>query len=352
MNVSYQLNSSPITNQITSQASISYLFGMLLCGLTDQTLMEVCTALGFDIDNKEKMVQQIAQSYSSLNSIGPVKIRNLILSKLDCKQSFIDKISAFGSYEQIPNTLNTTDLTTKINDTVNTNTKGMIKKVVDESEVDGLVLMLLNTIYFYSEWQTKFTKSNTQRDLFHGLAGQRNEQMMNHYRKQFKYRESTTFKVLQMPYENPNFSFVVVLPNEKTAQPLQPTPNELINMLSIVVSVKVNVMLPKFTQETEINLIPVLQKMGVNKLFTEADTGDMLNDDTDTRTKVFVSVLKQKAKIIVDEDGTEASAVTFAGMKCKSMAPRAETVHDFIADHPFSYYILCNNIVLFEGTYV
>lgn len=69
----------------------------------------------------------------------------------------------------------------------------------------------------------------------------------------------------------------------------------------------------------------------------------------------FLSILKQKAKIIVDENGTEASAVTMGGMRCTAMRHDISKVYDFVANHPFEYYIVYSgssehsSMVLFEG---
>jgi serine protease inhibitor len=112
--------------------------------------------------------------------------------------------------------------------------------------------------------------------------------------------------------------------------------------------------LPKFTQETELDLIPILKNIGINKLFVNADADDML----ESKIPSFLSILKQKAKIIVDKNGTEASAVTMGSIMFTTMRPNMSKVYDFVENHPFKYYIVYSgpsehsSMILFEGTFV
>ena len=87
-------------------------------------------------------------------------------------------------------------------------------------------------------------------------------------------------------------------------------------------------MLPKFTQESEIQPIDLLKSLGINRMFEHLDL------DIFDKNYGFASEIVQKVKIIVDEEGTEAAAVTMFS-DCRGI-PEHIT---FKADHPFQYYI-------------
>lgn len=101
------------------------------------------------------------------------------------------------------------------------------------------------------------------------------------------------------------------------------------------------VIIPKFKIETEIDLVGVLQRMGVKDLFLEgvADLSGISGDKD-----LFVPIMKHKAVIEVDEKGAEAAGATVAGIFSRSYPPR------FLLDRPFFYVIKdSNNTILFAG---
>ena len=109
-----------------------------------------------------------------------------------------------------------------------------------------------------------------------------------------------------------------------------------------MISVKVNVKLPRFEINTDIDLIPIMQKLGMTKAFTpDADFRNFCNEPT------FISLMKQSAHIKVNEEGTEAAAVTTGGVQA-ALSPIL-----FQANHPFLYVISeqQTGTVLFIGQY-
>ena len=109
----------------------------------------------------------------------------------------------------------------------------------------------------------------------------------------------------------------------------------------------VDILMPRFTTESETNLMDILSSMGMPRAFgRDAEFPNMIQR---LKNRLYVSMMKQKAKIEVNEEGTEAAAVTVAEIAEKSL-PRYEY---FYATRPFVYYIMENSTgaIYFMGTY-
>ena len=111
---------------------------------------------------------------------------------------------------------------------------------------------------------------------------------------------------------------------------------------------KVNLSLPKFKIEYSAQIAQTLKALGIKSAFANANFGRMFDEKTDTA----ISDIIHKTFIEVDEDGTEAAAVT-AVVMVGSAAPRPEEIIDFKADRPFTFLIRDNKSgeTLFIGEY-
>jgi serine protease inhibitor len=121
-------------------------------------------------------------------------------------------------------------------------------------------------------------------------------------------------KYLLCRTKNRSYSFCVILPKDRNGLP--PTHNILDKTSAIIGKAfdkgefqYVNLTLPKFTQEIELNIIPLLESIGVTKLF---DYTMQANGMTDIDQPMTISTIRQKVKIEVNETGTKASSATDA----------------------------------------
>lgn len=228
----------------------------------------------------------------------------------------------------------------------------MITNLLNPGDIDNnTFFVLLNTLYFKSTWYEQFDSNSTKLKTFYGISSNRNENMMHHFEVSFKYYESPNVQVLSLPYKTPKFTFCVVLPKDKKSKPPILNSEELKAYIENMKYESVNVTLPKFTQETELDLVPFFKSLGVSKMFEDIDILN-ITDNTNITNKKYISVFKQKVKIIVDENGTEASAATVVSCLIESCCFNECKVIDFVANHPFTYYIMYDNIILFSGTYM
>jgi serpin B len=113
-------------------------------------------------------------------------------------------------------------------------------------------------------------------------------------------------------------------------------------------STLVDVWLPRFETSTDIDLKPIMQKLGMPDAFDRVKA----NFSRFCNVEVYISLMKQVAKVKLDEEGTEAAAVTVIGVNEKAAGPGPEYV-TFRANHPFLYVISekQTGAVLFIGQY-
>jgi serpin B len=120
---------------------------------------------------------------------------------------------------------------------------------------------------------------------------------------------------------------------------------------------KVNVTLPKFKTEFSTEASDVLKTLGINAAFDQNSQtphfAPMFNDTVNNQTNVYIDKAIQKVYIDVNEEGTEAAAVTAITMNAMSALEKPEKVYEFKADKPFTYFIRDNSTgeILFMGEY-
>jgi serpin B len=153
---------------------------------------------------------------------------------------------------------------------------------------------------------------------------------------------------VSLPYgEDERFAMVAVLPDDMDTFTDGLTEESLSGILNTFYEKhEALVQLPVFEMEQKLRLNDALCALGIEKAFSqnEADFTGMSEDDI-----LFIDEVLHKAKIKVDEEGTEAAAATSVDMALKAAPPTDR--FEFIADKPFLFFIVDteNDLVLFTG---
>ncbi|MEO0875082.1 MAG: serpin family protein, partial [Bacteroidota bacterium] len=206
--------------------------------------------------------------------------------------------------------------------------------------------LLINAIYFQGSWQTQFDAENTVSAEFNTPNGPVQAELMHQPETNMRYFETERFQAVDLPYGDSIFSMSVFLPKEGFE--VQDVVSELsaenwANWLTQFTSTNIELLLPKFEMEYEIKLKGTLPTMGMPTAFTDfADFSQMIQGGG-----VKIDDVIHKAFIEVDEEGTEAAAVTVV-VVVETSAPQYPV---FKADHPFFFVIHDNktNSILFMG---
>ncbi|RZB39112.1 Serpin domain containing protein, partial [Asbolus verrucosus] len=176
---------------------------------------------------------------------------------------------------------------------------------------------------------------------------------MHHYREWFNYCENSVLnaKFLELPFEGEDISMIIALPNEKEGLASLENQIEKVFAPQNFTNEFLNVALPKFKVESTLELKSTLKNLGVEKAFneTEADLSGIAGDKGD----LVISDALQKTYIDVEEGGVEAAAATYVVVEATMSAPFPPKFEpepkEFIADHPFIFYIKAKDFIIFAG---
>ncbi|WP_180336458.1 serpin family protein [Pontibacter ramchanderi] len=233
----------------------------------------------------------------------------------------------------------------QINNWVNNNTNGKIDKILDEIGRDE-VLFLINAIYFKGTWTYPFDKNLTKPGLFYLENGSSvTHDFMSMKKGEYLVYSDNVVNMVDLPYGNEQYSMTIVMPSgENTVQSIMPqlNPENLAKWLAAGNKLTKELQMPKFKLEYEEELNAMLSKLGMGIAFTgSANFSRMLEG----QSNLAISKVKHKTFVEVNEEGTEAAAVTSVGVELTSM-PTA-----FRIDRPFVFMIRekSSGAILFIG---
>ena len=343
-------------SEIVSPISISYALGMLNNGAAGETQAQINKVLGFsttDADGINEFCKKMLAEAPKLDKQTKVMIANNIYFNSDkgyeLKPDFVSKAKLY--YEADVENRSFTDGQTMnaINQWANDHTEKMINKVLDESSFDpDAVSYLLNAIYFKGSWSEKFETSATTDETFHGYTAEKTVPMM-YQNNTFKYTETDDCQALRLSYGNKAYSMTILLPKEgkNIGDVLTTLTAKTWNTYQMMDDAIVDVKLPRFESKSDIRLNKIMATLGMPNAFN-ADLAEFPNfcsaDDT------YIGLMKQVAKINLNEEGTEAAAVTVIGLKNEA----ATAPIFFNATRPFLYVISeqSTGAIFFIGQYM
>ena len=341
-------------NLMLSPLSASTALTMLLNGCSGDTYTQLQGTLKYP---SEMTISDINEAYKSL--VGQLlnadpKVKLALANAIFYRNSFSVKppflATMDNDYQATVGGLdfNAPSALTTINKWASDNTAGKIPKVIDEISAET-VMFIMNALYFKGDWSYQFDKSATQGRPFYPDGG--SETTVNTMRSEVgaKVVYGNNYKAAEMPYGRTNFTMIVIVPTG-TLKAFYPsfTATEWNTITSGFDNNeefgKRIVQMPKFRFSYETLLNDQLKAMGMIDAFIP-DQADLsgISDES-----IFVSFVKQNTFVDVDEEGTEAAAVTTIGIELTSIPAQPEV---FVIDKPFVFAIRerTTNTLLFIG---
>ncbi len=237
-----------------------------------------------------------------------------------------------------------------INMWVEKKTEGRISNLIRETNLDEWTrLVLTNAIYFKGRWEDEFKPERSKEALFFRSARKCVEVTMMDQTEYFKYVETDSVQIVELPYGGGEVSMLVVLPRQiEGLGSLEASLSvaRLNAWRNALTEQRVNVMLPRFTMTFAASLCKTLKAMGMVEAFTWPGANFAgFDGDPDW---FYIGEVIHKAHIEVDERGTEAAAATAVVMMLGGMPAPCPI---FRADHPFLFLIQENRTgsILFTG---
>jgi serpin B len=233
----------------------------------------------------------------------------------------------------------------KINDWVATNTKNKITDLVTPANVEGVEIILLNSVYFKDNWRTPFDKGSTHKGIFYNDNSESVEVFFMFKEGRYRYFENEQFQFVAIPYQGQTTLYVAIPKvNFKNGLKLL-TEKYFKNMVAQTTLSAARLYLPKIDLAIKIDAKETFKKLGIKQAFAgTADFSKMVDD-----TGIFISNIWHKVAISWDEIGTQAAAATAVALT-KSALFLDEPI-DININHPFIFWITTENAteVLFSG---
>ncbi len=256
------------------------------------------------------------------------------------KDDYIKAMQKF--YDAEINNVGMKDGAERINKWCSDKTNGKIPQIINSSD---FLAALVNAVYFKAEWSQQFDEYFTRDGDFTDRNGEKQTLEFMEQTEDFMYYEDKDLQIVKMPYVGGSTAMYVALSNDKRVN--------ITSYINKMENKKVHIKMPKFKVEYSVELNDMLNKLGIEQAFVPgtANFKGMLQGGTNA---FFVDKVLHKTFIEVDENGTEAAAVTAVIMEATSaLDPEKPVIKDFIADKPFSYIIRDEETgeILFMGEY-
>ena len=363
---------------IFSPLSITYVLGMVNDAATGETEKELEQTLGFHeggIKAVNEYCKKLIDGLPKVDERVKLNIANAIFlnKNYTLKSQFGQDMQTYYDAKAEALDFSSPQTLSLINSWCSDKTNGMIPTILDEVN-PNMMSYLLNAIYFKADWASKFDQNNTREETFAKENGSTELPMM-HQNVLIQYLNNDIFSAVKIPYGSGLWNMMVLLPEEgKTTDDVinhfatcglsgveglicQITEDNIATMKKNYFSpYEVDLKLPRFETSSDTDklgieggLVGLMKNMGINLAFDSyfAEIPNMCE------VPVYIAMMRQKAKIKVNEEGSEAAAVTVAGMIDMSAMPMEYPKATFHANRPFVYVIqeASSGVILFVGKF-
>lgn len=327
-------------NIFISPLSVSMALGMTLNGADGETRAEMETALqkqGLSEEDINASYQFLIDALTNLDPKVKLNIANSIWYRdsYQVEQAFLDLNKSYFNSEVAA--LDFTDQASLgiINGWVDKQTNGLIDQILQQIKAED-IMYLINAIYFKGDWKYQFDASKTEDRSFFNIDASTSTVPMMTMHHEIPYAANDDVSLIDLPYGDSLFSMTIVLPNnpedldtiaanletatwDQWTQQLQP--------------VELDIFLPRFKLEYKESLVGVLKSLGIDKAFDSAKADFTRISQLDD---LHISEVLHKSFVEVNEEGTEAAAVTSVTIGVTSIGPEPTA---FLVDRPFLFFI-------------
>ena len=337
-------------NVMISPLSISIAMAMVTNGASGENLDEMKDVLGFgemELPNVNEQFMQLIASLVEADKDLVLEIANSVWMddefEPDVKKEFVDVLEEFYDAAFFTEDFQDEATVGKINAWVSEKTHEKIDKIIEKIG-PAAVMYLINAIYFKAAWTTSFDKNSTYEDTFMlsdgsegkadymGFAYDQEEPEFDSYSSDWS--DENGYSVVRIPYGRDVFVFYGIVPNYGNKIKIDDFIAKIANdgletYFSQLEKRSFPVQLPKFKFAYEKSLVDVFRELGMQKAFVE---GALMNIAGEPHAP-FISDIYHKTFIEVNEEGTEAAAVTSVEVGDNAMPS------GFFATRPFVFVI-------------
>jgi serpin B len=328
---------APNDNLLVSPLSLSLALAMLNNGANGLTQQEIQTALGYGDVTREEANGYFRKMIDALQELDTcVRFENANSIWIE------ERLPVWDAFKEVNQTYFDADIldfsdpagaVNRINGWCSEKTHGLIPKLLEEGDI--AVMYLVNALYFKGNWTFPFDESLTEEAPFYSLNGSTASPPTMQQTATLGYAKTETFELVELPYGNTAFDMTLLLPAENVSvasilEELDATAWD--NALSKLHRELIDIRLPRFKMEYGRTLNEDLKALGMTAMFGEDADFSLMSPEP-----LYVSFVKQKAILEVNEEGAEGAAATVIGMDVLSPGPVQPYVVAF--NRPFVYVI-------------
>jgi serpin B len=338
------------TNVFISPLSASFALAMTLNGADGETFDGMRQALRIEESDRSRIndaYRDLIALLLELDSSVDMRIANAIWyrNEFPFHQAFFDTVSHYFAARVAGLNFDDPATVDRINAWADTATAGKITKVLDSIE-DHIVMLLMNAIYFKGSWRSQFDPAQTQNAPFALERGGSHTARMMQLNEQVALGMVNGTQAVDLPYGRAAFTMTAILPPSGTdvdafIETLDQAKWDAI--IGVLRHAKADVYLPKFRMEWEDTLNTDLKSMGMANAFCWGCAN--FTRMSPLGHKLYIDFVKQNTFVNVNEEGTEAAAVTTVGVGLTSLPPSIRF------DRPFVFLIRerLSGTILFMG---
>jgi serine protease inhibitor len=331
----------PKRNVFISPYSVSSVLQMVCNGAggkTKEELQQVLGTAGMTLTTMNQANQHLTRAITSgcsnvvLNSANAIWYRKGIT----VKPEFIAGNKQFYQAQVEGLDFNDPASVGIMNAWANEMTRGKIPSIVTGPISPLTFLYLANAVYFKGGWFTPFEAKETKERVFHLRGGQQKKLPMMARIADFSYRRVTGYQAVRLPYKDGDLAMYVFLPDADSS------PERLLSIMNgdkwqrVTLpgfsGKKGTLVFPRFKLEYGVDLEKPLRALGLRHAFEAADFSGM------SSMPLFISETLQRTFVEVNEEGTEAAAVTVMGI-AGGIELNPPKPFEMIVDRPFLFVI-------------
>lgn len=336
------------TNPVLSPMSAYLAMGMVGLGAKGDTLAEFENTMGKGMQTTAGTLMQELPNWLNDTREEKKSVLNVanavwVDETMHPDENWVKNVSDIYSAEAYRGVLSSEGVKKDINRWVEKKTNSLIKEFLSEPLDVETKMALFNTIYFYGEWVSEFEKNSTYKEDFTTTDGRIKQVDMMHDERTEFYIKNENMDGVVLDYRYGNMALVALKPTAgQTVREMYEalTYEELAGLLDNGSSELIKLKLPKFEVEFDKKLNETLQNMGIKRAFDEQLADFTGLGYTDNGIPLYISLVRQKSVVKLDEKGTEAAAVTMVVMDECAMAMPEKPPIEVYFDEPFLYMIM------------
>lgn len=346
----------PGENTLLSPLSVTLALSMTANGAAGDTRAEFEALLGTDVDALNENAASLLADYLTLEGSTQSAIANSLWvdEMLTANDLFLERCAAFYEAGVYQADLGTERTRNAVNDWIDQVTRGMIPQMLQKPLAEDTALLLVNALYLKNTWAEEFDPNDTNTHPFTAADGTVTDTdfLSNGVRTEGYFRTETAAGVV-LPYDDGRLVFVAVLPDGELDSWLEELDGETFShLLESAEDTLVYLRMPKFEAEWGGSLSRALKELGLESAFDPSQADFSALGNVEGGLPLFVGSVDHRARIEVNEKGTEAAAATVVAVPAGAPAEPVDPV-ELCLDRPFCYAVvdLERGVPLFLGTF-